>query len=143
MSKLKAFIPAMFSLALVAAPAVTPAYAAGNLVAVLEAEIATLDPHFTPAYISRTFGFMVFDTLFAKDAKGEIKPQMVQDWKVSPDGLIYTFTLRDGLKWHDGQPVTSADCVASLRRWGQRNALGRRIFAITASLEPMTPGLSC
>ena len=136
MSKLKAFMSAMFSLALVAAPAVTPAHAGGNLVAVLEAEIATLDPHFTPAYISRTFGFMVFDTLFAKDAKGEIKPQMVQDWKVSPDGLIYTFTLRDGLKWHDGQPVTSADCVASLRRWGQRNALGRRIFAVTASLEP-------
>jgi peptide/nickel transport system substrate-binding protein len=90
----------MFSLALVAAPAVTPAHAAANLVAVLEAEIATLNPHFTPAYISRTFGFMVFDTLFAKDAKGEIKPQMVQDWKVSPDGLIYTFMLRDGLKWH-------------------------------------------
>ena len=136
MFKLKAFIPAMFSLALVAAPPVMPAYAGGNLVAVLEAEIATLDPHFTPAYISRTFGFMVFDTLFAKDTKGEIKPQMVQDWKVSPDGLIYTFTLRDGLKWHDGQSVTSADCVASLRRWGQRNALGRRIFAITVSLEP-------
>src|SRR5260221_262656 len=56
--------------------------------------------------------------------------------KVSPDGLTYTFTLRDGLKWHDGQPVTAADCVASLRRWGTRSALGRRIFAITASLEP-------
>jgi hypothetical protein len=65
MFKLKAFISAIFSLALVV---VTPAYAGGNLVAVLEAEIATLDPHFTPAYISRTFGFMVFDTLFEKDA---------------------------------------------------------------------------
>ena len=50
--------------------------------------------------------------------------------------MVYTFTLRDGLKWHDGQPVTAADCVASLRRWGQRNALGRRIFAVTASFEP-------
>jgi len=103
---------------------------------VLEAEIVTLDPHFSTAYISRTFGYMVFDTLFAKDSKGEIKPQMVQDYKVSPDGLTYSFTLRDGLKWHDGQAVTSADCVASLRRWGTRSALGRRIFAITASLEP-------
>src|SRR4029450_4902551 len=79
MSKLKAFIPAMFSLALAAAPAVTPAHAGGNLVAVLEAEIATLDPHFTPAYISRTFGFMVLRTLLAEDSKGEIKPQMVQE----------------------------------------------------------------
>ncbi|MEY9423550.1 ABC-type transport system substrate-binding protein [Bradyrhizobium japonicum] len=132
MFKPKAFIPALFGLALVAAPA----HAAGNLVAVLEAEIVTLDPHFSTAYISRTFGYMVFDTLFAKDSKGDIKPQMVQDWKVSSDGLTYTFTLRDGLKWHDGQPVTAADCVASLRRWGTRSALGRRIFAITASLEP-------
>src|SRR4030095_6805886 len=70
MSKLKAFIPAMFSLALATAPAVTPAYAGGNLVAVLEAEIATLDPHFTPAYISRAFGVLGFDTLFAQDGKG-------------------------------------------------------------------------
>src|SRR5260221_463251 len=68
MSKLKAFIPALFSLALVAAPALTPAHAAGNLVAVLEAEIVTLDPHFSTAYISRTFGYIVFDTLFAKDS---------------------------------------------------------------------------
>ena len=136
MSKLKAFIPALFWLSLVAGPALTPAHAAGNLVAVLEAEIVTLDPHFSTAYISRTFGYMVFDTLFARDSKGDIKPQMVQDWKVSPDGVTYSFTLRDGLKWHDGQPVTAADCVASLRRWSQRSALGRRIFAITASLEP-------
>jgi peptide/nickel transport system substrate-binding protein len=71
MSKLKAFIPATLSLALIAAPAVMPAHAAGNLVAVLEAEIATLDPHFTPAYISRTFGFMVFDTLFAGRQGGD------------------------------------------------------------------------
>ena len=70
MSRLRVFIPAMFSVALAAVSAVTPARAGGNLVAVLEAEIATLDPHFTPAYISRTFGFMVFDTLLAKDAQG-------------------------------------------------------------------------
>ena len=116
MSRLKAFIPALFSLAVVAAPAVTPAHAASNLVAVLEAEIVTLDPHFTPAYISRTFGYMVFDTLFAKNTAGEIKPQMVQDYKVSPDGLVYTFTLRDGLKWHDGAPspprTASPRCAA-------------------------------
>lgn len=132
MFRLKSLIPALLALALAA-----PAHAAGNLVAVLEAEIVTLDPHFSTAYISRTFGYMVFDTLFAKDSKGDVRPQMVQDWKVSPDGLTYSFTLRDGLKWHDGQPVTSADCVASLRRWGTRSALGRRIFAITVSLEPI------
>src|SRR3954462_8312817 len=135
MSKLKAFIPALFGLALVAAPALTTAHAAGNLVAVLEAEIVTLDPHFSTAYISRTFGYMAFDTLFAKDSKGEIKPQMVQDWKVSADRLTYSFTLRDGLKWHDGQPVTAADCVASLRRWGAKDSMGQKLMSVVADLS--------
>src|ERR1700740_3685605 len=128
MVKLKAVLPVLFGLALSAAGlVVTPARAGGNLGAVREAEIVTLDPHFSTAYISRTFGYMVFDTLFAKDSKGDVKPQMVQDWKVSADGLPYTSALRAALKWHDGQPVTAADCVASLRRWGTRSALGRRI----------------
>lgn len=108
---------------------------AQNLTAVLEAEIVTLDPHFTPAYITRTFGYMVYDTLFAMDGQGRVQPQMVQEWTRSPDGLVWNFTLREGLLWHDGTPVTAADCVASLRRWGSRSALGSRLMAATASLE--------
>ncbi|BDG74955.1 ABC transporter substrate-binding protein [Roseomonas fluvialis] len=115
---------------------VLPAAArAQTVTAVLEAEIVTLDPHFTPAYITRTFGYMVFDTLFAMNGQGQVRPQMVQDWTSSPDGLTWTFTLREGLRWHDGTPVTAADCVASLRRWGARSALGSRLLAATASIE--------
>jgi peptide/nickel transport system substrate-binding protein len=53
----------------------------------------------------------------------EIRPQpeMVDSWQVSDDKLTWTFRLRDGLKFHDGQPVRAADAVASLKRWGQRN----------------------
>ena len=54
----------------------------------------------------------------------KIQPQMA-DWKVSDDKLTYTFTLRDGLKWHDGAPVTAEDCVASLKRWGKATAWAR------------------
>ena len=108
---------------------------AADLVAVLEAEIVTLDPHFTPAYISRTFGYAVYDTLFAPNGKGEIKPQMVGAWTTSDDKLTWRFTLRDGLKFHDGAPVTASDVVASLKRWSVRNALGARLLAVTASLE--------
>jgi peptide/nickel transport system substrate-binding protein len=108
---------------------------AKTLTAVLEAEVATLDPHFTTAYVSRTFGYAVFDTLFGMDSKGEIRPQMVQDWTVSEDRLTWTFRLREGLTWHDGQPVIAADCVASIRRWGPRAALGRLLMAATESLE--------
>lgn len=117
------------------AAAVPGAARAKDLVAVLEAEIVTLDPHFTTAYISRTFGYMVYDTLFAPNSKGEIKPQMVDSWTVSDDKLTWRFKLRDGLKFHDGAPVTAKDVVASLKRWGERNALGVRLMAVTASLD--------
>ncbi len=108
---------------------------AQTLTAVLEAEIVTLDPHFTTAYISRTFGYMVFDTLFGMDRSGTPRPQMVQAWTASPDGLTWSFTLREGLLWHDGTPVTAADCIASLRRWMPRSALGARLLAALGSLE--------
>ena len=82
-----------------------PAGAETTVRAVLEAEVVTLDPYFTTAYITRTFGFMVYDTLFAPDAKGVFKPQMVDTWSVSDDRLTWRFTVRDGLRFHDGTPV--------------------------------------
>jgi peptide/nickel transport system substrate-binding protein len=60
---------------------------------------------------------MTYDVLIALDDKLTAQPQMVENWEGSQDCLRYTFTLRDGLQWHDGQPVTSTDVVASLKRW--------------------------
>ena len=57
------------------------------------------------------------------------------DWTVSDDKLTYTFTLRNGLKWHDGSPVTAEDCVASLMRWGKNDNMGQKLMDFTASLE--------
>jgi len=85
------------------------------------ADLSILDPYFTGTYITRNYGYMVFDTLFATDAQLRPQPQMVDRWEVSDDKLTYTFRLRDGLKFHDGPPVRAADVVASLKRWGQRN----------------------
>ena len=59
---------------------------------------------------------------------------MVGDWSVSDDGLTYTFTLRDGLMWHDGDPVTAADCVASIQRWGRRDGMGQKLIQFTREL---------
>src|SRR5258708_1368537 len=84
-----------------------------------------LDPHFTTSFTERDFGYLIYDTLFAVDKKFEIKPQMVETWTVSGDHLTYTFTLRDGLLFHDGAPVRSADCVTSLKRWAQRDGMGQ------------------
>jgi len=91
----------------------SPVLAAGKTItAVMHSDLRVLDPIFTSAYISRDHGYMVYDTLIATDANFKIQPQMA-DWKISDDKLTYTFTLRDGLKWHDGTPVTAEDCVAS------------------------------
>ncbi len=90
----------------------------------------------TTAYIVRDHGYMIYDTLFAMDANGEIQPQMVDRYTVSEDKLTYTFTLRCGLLWHDNQPVTTADIIPSIKRWAARDALGQTVVAtFVASLE--------
>jgi len=94
---------------------------------IAQSDLRVLDPIWTTAYITRNHGYMVFDTLFAIDDKFKTHPQMVGDYNISPDKLHYSFTLRDGLKFHDGQPVRGADCVASLKRWMVRDALGQTL----------------
>jgi peptide/nickel transport system substrate-binding protein len=115
---------------------VVPAAAspAKTILAVLHSDLRIIDPEFTTAYITRDHGYMVYDTLLATDANFKVQPQMA-DWKVSDDKLTYTFTLRDGLKWHDGAPVTAEDCVASLKRWAKNDSMGQKLFEFTASLE--------
>jgi peptide/nickel transport system substrate-binding protein len=77
---------------------------------------------------------MVYDTLFALDEKGEIKPQMVDKHEVSADQLTYTLTLRDGLVWHDGAPVTAEDCIASIKRWGARDTTGQKLMTFISGM---------
>src|SRR4051794_3179777 len=67
-----------------------------------QADLRSIDPIWTTAYVTRNFGYLVFDTLFALDKEFNPQPQMVDKWTVSDDKLTYKFTLRDGLKWHDG-----------------------------------------
>src|SRR6476660_7383716 len=111
------------------------AFAAGKTItAVMHSDLRVTDPILTTAYITRDHGYMVYDTLLATDSNFKIQPQMA-DWKVSDDKLTYTFTLRDGLKWHDGAPVTAEDCVASLQRWGKNDGMGQKLMDFTASLE--------
>src|SRR5258706_13040419 len=100
-----------------------------------QADLRILDPIWTTALITRNHGYMVFDTLFALDANQQPQPQMVERWSISADGLRYDFTLRDGLRFHDGQPVRPIDCIASLQRWGQRDVLGQKLMEVVASFE--------
>jgi peptide/nickel transport system substrate-binding protein len=104
---------------------------------VAQADLKILDPIWTTAYITRNHGYLVYDTLFGTDEQLQIKPQMVEHSTVSPDGIRYTFTLRDGLRWHDGQPVRSEDCVESLKRWGKKDRFGGLLMAHTAKIAPV------
>ena len=93
-----------------------------------QADLRSIDPIWTTAYVTRNFGYLVFDTLFSLDKDFKPQPQMVDRWTGSDDKLTYNFTLRPGLKWHDGQPVRAADCVTSVERWGKRDALGQKLM---------------
>src|SRR5205814_7597330 len=78
-----------------------------------------LDPIWTTQYMARNHGYMIYDTLFATDAKSRIQPQMVEKWSASADQRLWTFTLRSGLEFHDGKPVTAEDVIASQRECPQ------------------------
>ncbi len=105
------------------------AQAQTTLRVVMHSDLKIVDPIWTTAYITRNHGYMIYDVLFAMDDKGEIKPQMVDKVDISADKLTYKMTLRDGLLWHDGAPVTADDCVASIKRWAARDSMGQAVMA--------------
>ncbi len=108
---------------------------AQTLKVVMHSDVKILDPIWTTAYIQRNHGYMVWDTLFAYDEKFESKPQMVEKYETSADKLTWIFTLRDGLEWTNSTPVTSEDCIASIKRWAARDSMGQKMMASVASLE--------
>ncbi|HEX3538069.1 MAG TPA: ABC transporter substrate-binding protein [Stellaceae bacterium] len=124
----------IFGAALLAVAAGLAPYAASAQTAtktlrfIPQADLRSIDPIWTTAYVTRNFGYLVFDTLFALNKDLKPQPQMVDSWTASDDKLTYKFTLRGGLKWHDGQPVRTADCVASIERWGKRDTLGQKLM---------------
>ncbi len=133
------FLSVLAIAAAMLAPPCVPAHAESVLRVVMHSDLKIVDPIWSTAYITRNHGYMVYDTLFAMDAAGEIKPQMVDTHTISADGLVYRFTLREGLSWHDGQPVTAEDCVASLARWAARDALGQAVWKLVAAAEAVDP----
>ena len=117
----------------------SPVAAQTTLRVVMHSDLKIVDPIWTTAYISRNHGYMIYDTLFAMDAKGEIQPQMVDKYEVSPDQLTYTLTLRAGLLWHDGTPVTSEDCIASIKRWGAKDSMGQKMMSFVQDFAVVNP----
>eukprot|EP01034_Spumella_vulgaris_P014223 gene14223-18160_t len=107
------------------------------LKAVMHADVRVIDPIWTTQTIANIHGALIYDTLFGNNADQKPQPQMVGKYEVSPDRLTYTFTLRDGLKFHDGSPVTTKDVIASLKRWGAKDGVGQRLMGFVTKMEPV------
>jgi peptide/nickel transport system substrate-binding protein len=130
-----AFRPRHFAAVLAALALLAGAAEAKTLRASMHSDLKIVDPVWTTALITVNHGYMIYDTLFALDENLAVKPQMVDRYETSADKLTWTFTLRDGLEWHNGKPVTAEDCVASLKRWGARDAMGQKLMSFVAELS--------
>lgn len=100
-----------------------------------QADLVVADPIVSTSHVTRHHGFMVWDTLYACDADYEPQPQMVESHAVEQDGRRVVMRLREGLRFHNGEPVRGRDCVASIRRWAARDPLGEVLMAATEELS--------
>ena len=100
-----------------------------------QADLKVLDPVTNTAFITMQFAFMVYDQLFSVDENYEPHPQMVESYAISDDRKNYRFTLRPGLKFHDGSPVRATDAVASIRRWVMKDPAGGKMAALGMKLD--------
>src|SRR5258707_11187729 len=117
-----------------ATPAISQRAAARSLRFVPQADLANFDPIWNTQYVVRNAAALVWDTLYGVDDKLQPQRQMIEAEEVSADGLTWTFRLRPGLKFHDGEPVLAKDVVASLNRWSARDPLGLMIRALQDDL---------
>ncbi|MBV8393665.1 MAG: ABC transporter substrate-binding protein [Alphaproteobacteria bacterium] len=123
------------ALLLAALPMTAWAQKTSTLKIVMASDLKVIDPIWVSAQIGRTHAYLIYDTLFALDADLRPQPQMVDSYTVSDDKKVYTFKLRDGLAWHDGQPVKAEDCIQSIKRWASRDGVGQRLMAHTEALD--------
>ena len=119
----------------VAAPRIGRAERANKLVFVPTEDLSLLDPHFAGPRSRRTHAYLVFDTLYGIDTSWAAQPQMVEGHQVEEDGLTWTLTLRDGLRFHDKEPVLARDVVASIRRFAARISFADALMAATEELS--------
>jgi peptide/nickel transport system substrate-binding protein len=122
-------------LAALATPNIVRAGSANVLKFIPQSDLATLDPMFTTASITRCHAHLMFDTLYGMDDDYRANPQMVAGHVVSNDGLQWELTLRDGLRFHDGTPVLARDAVASVQRWWRRDAFGAVLASRTDEIS--------
>jgi peptide/nickel transport system substrate-binding protein len=123
------------SVAAVAAPRVGRAERPNKLIFVPTEDLSVLDPMFAGLRSRRNHAYLVFDTVYGIDTNWTAQPQMVEGHQVEEGGLIWTLTLRDGLRFHDKEPVLARDVVASIRRFAERIPF---VYALMAATEELS-----
>jgi len=128
----------LFAVATAAAALPRPSLGQGAAARVLkfvpQSDLTVIDPVLTTAYVTRNHSFLIYDQLYGYDSELMPKPQMVEGHTVEDDGKRWTFRLREGLLFHDGEPVRGRDCIASIQRWAKRDSLGQALMARVAEM---------
>lgn len=119
----------------IAAPSLAQAQGSRVLKYKPNADATILDPMFSTAFSTRYLALLSYDMLYGMDDQLNPHPQMAAGHVVENDGKLWRFTLRDGLRFHDNEPVRASDCVASLRRWGRVDVMGQMLMAATDELS--------
>jgi peptide/nickel transport system substrate-binding protein len=112
---------------LLAAPAFAQGDAARTLRMIPQADVTVLDPLATTSYAVRNHAHLCWDTLYGLDTGFRPQPQLAEGHVVEDDGRRWTLTLRQGPRFHDGEPIRAADAVASIRRWMARDTHGQTL----------------
>src|SRR4051812_18063665 len=118
-----------------AAPRLARAAKGSTLTFVPTSDLAVLDPVVTFNRPTRNYAYLVFDTLYGLDTSWQAQPQMVERHEVDDDGLTWLLRLRDGLRFHDNEPVLAKDVVASIRRFAVRVPFASALMAATDELS--------
>src|SRR4051794_2772454 len=111
----------------------------GVLNAAIGGEPDQLDPHKTSAYYSFEVLENVYDTLVEPDENLEVQPSLATDWTTSKDQLTWTFTMRDGVKFSDGTPLTADDVAYSYNRIIDEKLNSAYKFETTKSITATDP----
>ncbi|MCM1101875.1 MAG: ABC transporter substrate-binding protein [Clostridium sp.] len=88
----------------------------GSVVVGIQQDIDSLDPHKATAAGTKEILFNIFEGLLKPDPNGNLMNAVASDYSISEDGLVYTFTLREGVRFHNGNEVTAEDVKYSLER---------------------------
>jgi len=113
---------------MMAGPVTSQAQAAGTLIWGMPSETDTLDPHATGGWTTYQVTYQIFEGLVKEDLtkpdapSPPLVPGLAKSWTISPDGLTYTFSLREGVKFHDGTPFDAAAVKFNFDRfWNEKS----------------------